>query len=105
DTRLPVTVSDGLITGGLRNLANAPAVASFTGILTDPQFKTVIHAMEQRDGVDLLNAPEVMTPSGRQAQIQVVDIQTIVTAPDINQTGTGGGGGVTGQTGGGAVAT
>ncbi|MSU57847.1 MAG: type II and III secretion system protein [Pedosphaera sp.] len=105
DTRTPASLSDGLLTGALRNLANAPAVASFTGILTDPQFKTVIRAMEQRDGVDLLNAPEVMTPSGRQAQIQVVDIQTIVTGTQTGQNSGGGGGNTVtgGNQGGGGV--
>ena len=105
---IPSSAADQLLTGGLRNLAGAPAVASLTGILTDPQFKVVLRAMEQRDGVDLLNAPEVMTPSGRQAQIQIVDIQTIVTGTSVNQnssgggnnttTGNGGGGGVVGTT-------
>lgn len=107
DTTTPPSASDGLLTGGLRNLANAPALATFSGILTDPQFRWVIKAMEQRDGVDLLNAPEITTPSGRQAQIQVVDIQTIVSGVALNQNTTGGGGGTgaTGGTGGGAVGT
>jgi general secretion pathway protein D len=84
----------------------APALASVTGILTDPQFKVVINAMEQRNGVDLLNAPEVLTPSGRQAQIQIVDIITIVSGTSLNQnaTGTGGGTGTTVNTGGGGGA-
>ena len=96
-TATPVTGSDGLLTSGLRNglqpnLPDSPALASITGILTDPQFKVVIRAMEQRNGADLLNAPEVTTPSGRQAQIQIVDIQTIVTGTSLNQTSSGGGG-------------
>jgi len=87
--------TDQQITSGLGYLddATAPALASITGILTDPQFKVVIRALEQRQGVDLLSAPEVTTLSGRQAQVQIVDIQTIVTSPDINQQGGGGGGG------------
>jgi general secretion pathway protein D len=91
--------SDQLITGGLRNTLNAPAVATFTGILTDPQFRVVMHAMEQRQGADILSSPEVTTVSGRQAQVQAVDIQAIVTG--VNQ-----GGGAQGQqvaTGGGTT--
>lgn len=83
------SVSDGLLTGGLRNQLNAPALASLTGILTDPQFKMVIHALEQRDGSDLLNEGQVTTLSGRQAQFQVADIRTIVSG---NDTGSQGGG-------------
>ena len=107
---IPSSAADQLLTGGLRNLANAPAIGSLTGILTDPQFRVVLHAMEQRDGVDLLNAPEVMTPSGRQAQIQILDIQTIVTGTSLNQNSSGGGGNAAGTTvntggGGGAIGT
>ncbi|TAL01026.1 MAG: hypothetical protein EPO07_08910 [Verrucomicrobia bacterium] len=94
-----------LISSGLRNTPGAPAIASLSGILTDPQFRVVIRALEQRDGVDVLTAPEVTTVSGRQAQIQIIDIRTIVTGVDLNQTASGGGGntGNTGNTGGGAV--
>ena len=63
--------------------ANAGASPTLIGILTEPQFRAVVHALEQRDGTDLLNAPEVLIPSGCQAQIQVVDLQNIVTG-DIN---------------------
>jgi len=50
-----------------------------TGILTPPQFKVVLRALEQREGVELLSAPDITTMSGRQAQIQVVDMKTLVT--------------------------
>lgn len=71
--------SDGVITSGLSNPLNAPTIGTITGILTDPQFRVAIQALEQRDGVDLLTAPEVTTESGRQAEIQAVDLETIVT--------------------------
>jgi type II secretory pathway component GspD/PulD (secretin) len=104
---IPSSGSDQLVTSGLRNVANAPAVASITGILTDPQFRVVIRALEQREGVDLLNEASVTTLSGRQTQIQVVDMITIVTGTSLDQNTTGGGGGTTGgiggDTGGGAV--
>jgi len=97
------SASDNLITGGLRN--TAPAIATYTGILTDPQFRVVIKALEQRQGVDLLSAPKITTVSARQAQIKVVDVKYIVTDLNINQTSSGSSfataGGVTG--GGGAI--
>jgi len=104
---IPSSPADQLITSGLGNPLNAPALATFTGILTDPQFRAVIKALDQREGVDLLSAPEVTTLSGRQAQIQIIDIQSIVTGIDLNQTASGGGGGAVGavDTGGGAVAS
>ncbi|NBR87171.1 MAG: hypothetical protein EBT61_16980 [Verrucomicrobia bacterium] len=84
--------ADGGLTSGALNRNNQPALATITGILTDPQFRVVIRALEQRDGTDVLAAPKVITVSGRQAQIQVTDIQTIITAITANQTGGGGGG-------------
>jgi general secretion pathway protein D len=103
----PSSPADQLLTSGLGNPLNAPALATFTGILTDPQFRVVIKALDQREGVDLLSAPEVTTISGRQAQIQVIDIQSIVTGIDLNQTSSGAGGSTlgTGDSGGGAVAS
>lgn len=106
DNVLPPSPSDQVLTPGLRNAANAPAVATLTGILTDPQFRVVLRMLEQRDGVELLSAPDVTTLSGRQAQLQVVDIRTIVTGTDANQTGSGGTGSTLGgTTGGGVVAS
>jgi general secretion pathway protein D len=87
-TSILPAATDQLLTGGLRNQLGAPTVATFTGVLTDPQFRMAINALEQRDGTDLLTAPEITTESGRQAQIQAVDIQTIVTGVNAN---TGGG--------------
>jgi general secretion pathway protein D len=104
--------SDQLITSGLRNSigggtggAVAPAIATLSGILTDPQFRVVLHALEQRDGADLLNEAGVTTVSGRQTQIQVVDLQTIVIGTSLNQTGAGGTGalGGLGGTAGGVI--
>ena len=101
----PSSASDQLVTSGLRNVVNAPAVATFTGILTDPQFRVVLRALEQREGVDLLNESSVTTLSGRQTQIQVVDMITIVTGTSLNQTSGGGGGtgGGNGSSGAGAI--
>jgi general secretion pathway protein D len=94
-----------LLSGGLRNVVGSeggtiPALASFTGILTDPQFRVVIRALEQRKGGEVLLAPEVTTLSGRQAQVQMVNIEAVVTGVDNNQSTTGGGGGGFGGAGG-----
>jgi general secretion pathway protein D len=88
-TTIPPSFTDGLLTSGLRNPLNAPALASVTGILTDPQFRMVVTALQQHSGTDIMTAPEVTTLSGRQAQIQVMDIQTIVTGVDAGQQGGG----------------
>ncbi len=42
-----------------------PSTATITGILTDPQFRVVIRALEQRGGNDLLAAPKVTTLPSR----------------------------------------
>ncbi len=95
------SASDNFLTSGLRN--SAPTLATITGILTDPQFRVAIRALEQRQGVDLLSAPKVTTLSSRQAQIKIVDVRYIVTDIETDQTsggstyngypGTAGGGG------------
>ena len=41
-----------------------------TGILTDPQFRVVMKALQQRDGTDLLMEASITTLSGRQTEIQ-----------------------------------
>jgi len=92
--------TDNVLTSGLRNSGqnvSSPAIATFTGILTDPQFRVVVHALEQRDGTDLLSAPKVTTLSGRQTQITAVDVKSIVVG---NQTQFVTGGGGTAQIGG-----
>lgn len=65
--------------GGMR-AASTNAALSLTGILTDQQFRTVLAALESRPGVTLLSAPRVTTLSGRQAQISMVNLQSIVDA-------------------------
>src|SRR5262249_28619823 len=90
--------SDQLLTTGLRNQVGVlnptltPALATFSGILTDPQFRVILHAIDQRDGVDLLNESTVTTVSGRQCQLAAVDLATIVLGNNANQTTSAGGG-------------
>ena len=106
---LPNNPNEQILTSGLRNSIGSsgqnPAIATLSGILTDPQFRVVLHALEQRDGADLLNEASVTTVSGRQTQIQVVDLQTIVIGTSLNQTGAGGTGalGGLGGTAGGVI--
>ncbi len=97
---IPQSLTDSLISGGLRNGLNAPAIGTLSGILTDPQFRVVVNALEQRDGVDVVSAPSVTTLSGRQTHIEVTDVRSIVTGLDANQTG-GGGNNNNGNNGGG----
>jgi general secretion pathway protein D len=72
-----------------------------SGILTDPQFRVILHAIEQRDGVDLLNESIVTTVSGRQCQMSAVDVATIVSG-NQSQTSVGNGSAL-GGAGGGAL--
>ncbi|MGZ5566153.1 MAG: hypothetical protein ACXWKG_03985, partial [Limisphaerales bacterium] len=89
------SASDELLTAGLRqtvgNNNTVPSIGTITGILTDPQFRVVIRAIEQRSGADLLSAPKVTTLSGRQAHISVLDLVQIVTGVDLSQTAGGSG--------------
>jgi type II secretory pathway component GspD/PulD (secretin) len=87
------STTDQLITGGLRN--SGPTLATITGILTDPRFRVVIHALEQRNGTESLAEPEVITTSGRQTQMRATEIITIVTSFNFQQ----GNGGATTTTG------
>lgn len=103
-TSLAPSATDGLLTSGLRPNVTTPALGTFSGILTDPQFRVVVRALEQRGGINVLNAPEVITVSARQTQIKAVDVRTVVTGLDLNQTASGGGGGTTGGATGGAGA-
>jgi len=54
--------TDGLLTSGLRQSVgknpSIPTLGTITGILTNPQFRLIIRALERRDGVDLLSAPK-----------------------------------------------
>ena len=67
-----------MVTGGLRN--SGPALATLTGILTDPNFRVVLRALEQRGGFESLGEPEVTTTSGRQTQMRATQIINVVTA-------------------------
>ena len=46
--------------------ANVPPI---TGILSDPQFRMIIQAIQQHTGADILSMPRIATESGRQAHV------------------------------------
>ncbi|MGA2241556.1 MAG: tetratricopeptide repeat protein [Verrucomicrobiota bacterium] len=83
------------------NLVNAnsgiPTIATITGILTNPNFRMVIHALQQRAGTEQLAEPEATTLSGRQTQMRATDIITIISSFSFQQ-GTIGGTTTTGTT-------
>ena len=79
------SANDQLLTQGLRNPLGAPALATVTGILTDPNFRVVIHALQQRTGSETLAEPEVVTTSGRQTQMRATQLQTIITSFSFQQ--------------------
>lgn len=71
------SATDQLLTGGLQN--TGPALATITGILTDPNFRVVLHALQTRGGFEDLSEPEVTTISGRQTEMKATRLETIVT--------------------------
>ena len=58
-------------------LASSPA-PTLTGFLTEPQYRVVLKALQQREGTELLGQPEVTLSSGRQAQCKVTSILSVV---------------------------
>jgi general secretion pathway protein D len=96
---IPRAGTDGLLTSGLTGNPSIPAVGTISGILTQPQFRLVIRALEQRQGVDLLSAPKITTLSGRQARIDMEDTLTIIVGLSVQ----GLNGGATTIPGGGAI--
>ncbi len=89
-TTIAPASTDTLLTSGLRNPSSS--LFTLTGILTDPQFRLVIHALQQRSGAELLAQPEVTAQSGRQAQMKATDVVAVVTGFGFSQnTGTTGG--------------
>jgi type II secretory pathway component GspD/PulD (secretin) len=71
-------MDEGFLPTVLTN-SSAPGTNTLrTGILTEPAFKNILKALEKRDHATLLNEGEVTTLSGRQAQIQIVDIKTVL---------------------------
>jgi len=74
------------------NLLTNDAVKSGTNtgpdLLTNEKFKTVLRALEQRDGVEALAEPDVTTISGRQTQMRATQIINVVTNFALQENGT-----------------
>lgn len=70
-----VTGRQGL-SHGMRYLHDANTstgnILSISGVLTKPQFKMILHALNQEGFANLLSAPKVTTLNNQQAQIEVV---------------------------------
>lgn len=66
------------LTNTLGRVTNS-IIAISTNILTHAQYVKWMDALKQQDGVDILSTPQVTTETGRQCQMQVATMQTIVT--------------------------
>jgi type II secretory pathway component GspD/PulD (secretin) len=99
-TGIAQSTTDQSLTQGLSNPLNAPTLTTITGILTDPNFRLAIQALQQRQGVETLAEPEGTTISGRQMQMKATSLLQIVTGFNFQQgtsattAGTGAGAGV-----------
>jgi type II secretory pathway component GspD/PulD (secretin)/beta-lactamase regulating signal transducer with metallopeptidase domain len=71
-----VPTNDRQLTNGLRN--TAPAPATVTGILTDPNFRVILHALESRPRTKILAEPEAVTTSGRQTKMRATEDLTFL---------------------------
>jgi type II secretory pathway component GspD/PulD (secretin) len=80
---IPASSGDQLLTSGLRNAG--PTLATFTGILTDPNFRVALHALSQRSGVETLGEPEITVISGRQTQMRATSVITVVVGVSFTQ--------------------
>lgn len=90
------TVTDGVVTNGLRsgqfattpssidqlmanpnrdiqNLSVAPGILSLTGLFSDGQAQVIMRGMSQHKNVDIMSQPSVVTRSGQQATVDVLD--------------------------------
>lgn len=82
-----VELSDPLDSLELRNFAiggDQNGTNGFRGILPPSRYRDLVKWLEGRAGVDILSAPSVTTLSGRQAQIKVVEVKTVVTDLDFS---------------------
>lgn len=66
------------ITRGLRYLSDAAGnpvgnILSLSGVLTNPQFRMILHALNQSGDAKLVSAPKVTTLNNQRAQIEMVE--------------------------------
>jgi beta-lactamase regulating signal transducer with metallopeptidase domain len=73
-----IEVPEAMVKGLRANLIPTD-VTNVAGILTDPTFRLVLHALEQSQGTETLAEPDVTTIIGRQTQMRATTILTIIT--------------------------
>ncbi|MCD6459506.1 hypothetical protein J7L67_02420 [bacterium] len=56
-------------TRGLRFSGASSSIFRFSGVLTEPQFSAIIHAISQNDMTDVISSPKLTTINGQQAII------------------------------------
>lgn len=86
------TASEPLISSPVTNFGNnsttTPVPATFTGIMTDPQFRAVVKAINQRSGINSPNEDQVTQLSDRRAQVLISAVEKNNVAAEIeNQPG------------------
>ena len=59
--------------GGTNGNASDTSILRFSGVLTEPQFSAIIHAISQNDMADVISSPKLTTVNGQQAIIKDVD--------------------------------
>jgi general secretion pathway protein D len=77
--------------------AAAPSIFGVGSIMSDPTFQAVLRGLDQKKGIDLLDAPRVTTKSGQRAVIEIVRefrYPTEFDPPQIPQNFGGGGTGI-----------
>ena len=52
--------------------SESPGILAVSGVFNDPQFQTVLRALDQATGTDLMTAPRTIAKSGQRAKIEVV---------------------------------
>ena len=72
-TRIVELSEEALSRHGLSGLKSDAPETGGQLLLTDAQQREIFGALEQETGVDILTAPRVVTLSGRQAQVKVVN--------------------------------
>jgi len=83
-TTIPQTVEQ-IFSSGLATGQAGSTTATITGILTDPNFQVVLHALESRTGVETLGEPEITVISGRQTQMRATSVVTVVIGLNFQQ--------------------
>jgi len=74
-----------LFKSGLSSSTAGSTTATITGILTNPNFQVVLHALSTRTGVETLGEPEITVISGRQTQMRATTVITVAVGVNFQQ--------------------